>query len=349
MKIDSQYTRRSLLALMLLFGLALGGCEKKQSPTATGGARKPVIAVSLFPIYSIVESLVGDWADVQLLLPPGASEHGFELTPVQLEQVSNADALVIVGMNMDNWAENAVKKSNRNLEVIRFADLIASPAAATTAPADDEDHNHDHDHDHEPASTQAADDHEHSHDHGHDHHHHGPNNHLWLDPLRTADFVNKLGNKLLPYFPSQQAALKGRTLMYSSNIISLHQRFEAQAARFPQKNLVTFHNAFDLLAERYGLTVVAHLAEVEVSPGGEVTPQELVEAIKAVKEHKLAVVYAEPQFPDRAMRAIEEETGVKVLKLDPLGNPNIEGYRTYMDMMKTNFSVLLEGQHAVKK
>jgi zinc transport system substrate-binding protein len=346
MKINSQYSRAAVL-LVALLAAVFSGCEDRgdrgDKPAiggASAGARKPVIAVTLFPIYSIVSDLVGEWADVQLLLPPGASEHGFELTPVQLEQVSKADLLVMVGMNMDNWAEAAVKKTNRKLEVLRFADLIGEKI-------DDHDQDADADNDHaqtQPATTAPVA----HHDHDHDHEHHGRNNHLWLDPMRTASFVNKLGEKLLPYFPAQSVSLRARVLMYSSNIVNMHQIFAAQAARFPQKNLVTFHNAFDLLAERYGLKVVAHLAEIEVSPGGEVTPQELVEAINAVKTLKLAVVYAEPQFPDHAMQAIKEQTGARVLKLDPLGNPNIDGYRTYMDMMKSNLHTIVEGQSTTK-
>jgi zinc transport system substrate-binding protein len=167
--------------------------------------------------------------------------------------------------------------------------------------------------------------------------------------MRTVTFVNKLGETLVPYFPDHTVPLKTRVLLYASNIVNMSQKFEAQAARFPQRNMVTFHNAFDLLAERYKLNVVAHLTEIEVSPGGEVTPQELVEAINAVKTLKLAVVYAEPQFPDHAVDAIREQTGVQVLKLDPLGNPNVEGYRTYMDMMQSNLNTIMQGQCAVKK
>lgn len=348
MKIDFQYWKLVVCLVIVAAMAFLPGCEKKDAPPApASGARKMVIVVTLFPLYSMVHDLVGDWADVQLLLPPGASEHGFELTPVQLEKVSKADVLVMVGMNMDDWAQRAVEKTNRKLQVFRFADLIGENAPATQEAHDHDEHAHDHDDahshdDHAAPATQAGVAH-------HDHAHSGANNHLWLDPLRSSDFVNKLGKALLPYFPEQQVSLKARTLMYTSSLISLHQTFEEQAKRFPQKNIVTFHNAFDLLAERYGLKVVAHLTEIEVSPGGEVTPQELMEAIRAVKEHKMAVVYAEPQFPDRATQAIREATGVQVLKLDPLGDPNVEGYRTYLDMMKSNLNTLVQGQSQMKK
>jgi zinc transport system substrate-binding protein len=110
------------------------------------------------------------------------------------------------------------------------------------------------------------------------------------------------------------------------------------------KELVTFHNAFDLLAKRYGLTVVAHLTEVELSGGGEVSPSQMREVQAEIKAHHLKVLYAEPQFSDRAVAAIKQATGVAVLRLDPLGTPNKKGYDGYFAMMKSNLKVLVDGQ-----
>ena len=59
---------------------------------------------------------------------------------------------------------------------------------------------------------------------------------------------------------------------------------------------------------------------------------------------KLKTIYAEPAYPDTALHAIAEATGAKVLRLDDLGGPQREGYRTYFEMMESNLKVLVEGQ-----
>ena len=75
-------------------GLRSAACAKQ---TLDAGPPKPVIAVSIFPVASLVGQLTDGWADVVTLLPDGASEHAFEMTADQVRQLSRADLLVLVG------------------------------------------------------------------------------------------------------------------------------------------------------------------------------------------------------------------------------------------------------------
>jgi zinc transport system substrate-binding protein len=153
------------------------------------------------------------------------------------------------------------------------------------------------------------------------------------DPQRPRPLASELGE---------------RVVWLRDRVAALHGEYGAALHVVPVKQMVTFHNAFDPMAERYGLKVVAHLTEIELSAGGEVTPGKLDEAIKAVKRHKLRVIYAEPQFPETALRALRDETGVTVLRLDPIGNPNVDGYRTWFEMMRSNLKTLVQGQSKVQ-
>ena len=245
--------------------------------------RKPVIVASIFPIGSLIEGIVGDSAEVKVMLPTGGSPHGFDLTPAVLRMVSEADALVFVGLSLDPWAEKAAKNARKEKAVLRFAELLKS------SESDEE------------------------------------------------EFVpGRLDPPLPPLVVRRQALI--------AKLDALHKRCEAELSKVKTKELVTFHNAFDLLAERYGLKVVAHLTEMDLPTGAEVTPGALTEARAAVKKHGLKVLYAEPQYPDSALRAIQEATGVTILKLDDLGGPDRPGYRTYFEMMESNLKTLMAGQ-----
>ncbi len=148
---------------------------------------------------------------------------------------------------------------------------------------------------------------------------------------------SRVPDDALPPSPRAQAVL--------DKLDALHTKCEAELSKVKMKELVTFHNAFDLLAERYGLKVVAHLTEMDLPTGAEVTPGALSEARAAVKKHGLKVLYAEPQYPDSALKAIQEATGATILKLDDLGGPDRPGYRTYFEMMESNLKTLMEGQN----
>ncbi|MCX5661867.1 MAG: metal ABC transporter substrate-binding protein [Planctomycetota bacterium] len=347
-----------------MIALASCGRDANPSPATSPSAapdHQPVIVVSIHPVATIVQQLVDNWATVHTLMPPGANPHEFEPTAQQMETLSRADVLITVGMNLDAWAEKAARQLDRpKLQIIRMADLlgpaatqpatlhtplarvpetvtVAGPAPASQSDGEEADDDHDHDHGHD-----AADDADHA---GHHHNHAGPNAHLWMDPLLTDAFVFELGKRLEPHFPPHlTTSLHNRVRLTRTRLLELHQEVRMHLARLTSRRIVTFHNAFDLFAQRYNIQVVKHLTEIELSPGGEVTASSLVEAIGAVKRYELKAVYAEPAFPDAAVKAISEQTGARVLKLDDLGNPSIPGYRDYFEIIRSNVETLREGQ-----
>lgn len=170
------------------------------------------------------------------------------------------------------------------------------------------------------------------------------NNHLWLDPVLTRQFVAALSDKLQRQFPARADSVRAAAKKLDDDLKKIDDDYRAGLASVPQRDLITFHNAFDLIASRYGLNVVVRLTDIEASPGGEVTPDKYREAVDAVQKHKLKTLYAEPEFPSQVIEALRRQTGAEVLVLDPQGNPAVDGYRTYQDMMRTNLKTLIEGQ-----
>ena len=128
------------------------------------------------------------------------------------------------------------------------------------------------------------------------------------------------------------------------DLAKLNDEYKQQLAAVPNKQLVTFHNAFDLPAKRYGLEVLAHLAELDIAPGGDVSPKQIDDVVDAARKHKLKVIYTEPQFPPQAVETVQREAGLQLLPLDPEGDPVTGGYKTYQDMMRWNLKNLVQGQ-----
>jgi len=64
--------------------------------------------------------------------------------------------------------------------------------------------------------------------------------------------------------------------------------------------------------------------------------------VNQIKIHHIRAVFAEPQLNPRVAEVIAKEANVKVLFLDPIGGPDLEGRHTYIDLMKYNLNVLQE-------
>jgi zinc transport system substrate-binding protein len=287
-----------------VFLTAAGGCDRG---APNGRVGKPVIVASIIPLANLTEQLTGDWADIVLLLPASESPHHAELTPDKMRQLAHADFVVVVGMGLDPWAEKGIEAAdNKQFRVVRFSDLIAGGAS--------------------PKGTTPS------------------NNHLWLDPVLTGKFVQAFSEQLKLRYPDHATAIGAAAERLLADLHQLDREYADQLAAVPERRLITFHNAFDLIAERYGLEIVVRLTDIELSPGGEVTPERIREALEAIKKYKLKVLYAEPEFPDQVIARLHEETGADVLQLDPQGNPAVEGYRTYQEMMRSNLKTLVKGQ-----
>jgi zinc transport system substrate-binding protein len=87
-----------------------------------------LVAVSINPLVSLVQSVAGEGAEVVRLVPPGASPHTYEPAPSQVALVGRADVLVLIGMGLEFWAGDLVNAadnpdlvlvdSSRNIEPI---------------------------------------------------------------------------------------------------------------------------------------------------------------------------------------------------------------------------------------
>jgi len=291
----------------------------------------PVIVTSIWPLADLAGQIVGGHAKVICLVPAGTSPHGYEPTSRDIKSMTDAHVLLVVGMHFDDWAAEGLRKvGNKHAHVWRFSSLVGLEE-------DDEhahhDHGHEHAHEQEPAKE--------GHDHAHDHDHSGPNPHLWLDPVLAKKFVTSLSERLAKELPDAAEEISGNAKSLSESLDAIDSDYREGLMDHKGSPIVTYHNAFDRLAERYGLSVAATLTPID-SPSA-LTKKRIDAARDAIRSNNLKVLFTEPQFPPDAAKALERETGVRVLVLDPLGHPGSDDRASYQQLMRYNLRVLLAG------
>jgi zinc transport system substrate-binding protein/manganese/iron transport system substrate-binding protein len=290
------------LAAVLLFSSCSGKPERSD---------KPSIACTIFPLASIVQQIVGPHAQVHTLVPTGVSPHGFEPTGKQITAMRSAWAIVSVGLGYDEWAHTTAEREN--IPVIEMGDDVSLPKSATG-----------------PGQTPS--------EHGHTHRVANP--HIWVDPVLMTEFVGELTPRLVQII-GHKDELEANAAKLTAALKALDAEFRAKLDRFRGAKLVTYHNAFDLLAERYGLVVAATLTPID-SPAG-MTPRKLEEAIAVIKQFGVKTIYAEPQFPNEVSSVVRQETGVRVLTLDCLGDPASTDRASYQQILRYDVAQILDG------
>lgn len=306
----------------------------------TRAIRGPLkVVVSIPPLKGLVEPLLPEGSTIQVLIPPGVSEHAFELSPSKLAAVVKADVVVTVGLGLDVRVEDVLRKrqggDGQDAEAplpFQFAQAVGISAAA------------------------KADAHDHDHDHDHGAHEHGPecgggdghagdgaaDPHVWLDPVLARQFAASVAASIeagLKQGGASANALKrlaDAREKLDQQLTELDRDYRAMIEASDAKTVVVAHDAYSRLAARYGFKT-APLAGLHAE---EPTPGAIEAAIKALRAHAAShpgaplVVFVEPQLSRAAADRVAKAAGARVLTLDPLGSGD------YVQTMRANLEAL---------
>jgi zinc transport system substrate-binding protein len=158
--------------------------------------------------------------------------------------------------------------------------------------------------------------------------------HVWLDPIRYMKIVDRIGVVL------RRPAAVSRLLARLRKLDKDYRRGLADCAR---RDIVTSHEAFAYLAERYGLN---QIAVTGLNPEAEPTPQALQQTVDVVRASDATTVYFERLVSPRLAETVARETGTKTAVLDPIeGLTDTERKQgaDYFTLMRANLRALQAG------
>ncbi len=309
-------TSYTLIMLFLVASTAVGGCGKGEE-----GAAKVKIAVDILPLAQVCSSLGGDLVYVEVLVPPGSSPHTYELTPGQVEFLSEADIVVVNGLGLAPWAEEIpLRVENPRLKVINAGERI--PVGDLIPISNSLDFHEQHQ---ESGAERSLN--------------YDP--HFWLDPVLMAPVAEALGNALIDVDPDHASAYRENLQAFLQGLDALHDEIRTRTGAFTHRDFIAFHSSWTYFARRYGLR---QLGVIEERPGKEPSSQEIAELVKLAREQGVVAIFAERQFNPRVAEVVAEETGgeVRVFTLDPLGDPGDPARADYFSLMRYNLGIMEE-------
>ena len=259
-----------------------------------------------------------------LAAPNTGCLHDYQLSTGDMKVLNKADVFLINGAGMESYL-------TRVMDTFPKLPVVDASAGITLLTEDGMDeYVDDHDHDHE---DEDADD--------HGHHHAGEANaHIWLDAQNAIQMVDNLADGLISAMPQYEAQIEQNRADYVSRLTALDAELKETLAAVPNKNIVTFHEAFPYFARAYGLTVAA---VVNHEPGDALSPAQLAELVRTIRELNNPPLFTEPQYDDMAAQTISRETGAPIYTLDPVvTGPETDVPLTYYeDRMRENMQTLV--------
>lgn len=336
----------------LLIGLAACGSDDDDSTTSSDGER-PTVVVTTSILGDVVQNLVGDRADVQVLMPPGADPHDFQLSARQAADLREADALISNGGGFEEGFLDALESAEADgvatheaLEDVEPLEYAAEDSDAHAGEGE-EDHAEGEEGGEEHADDEEGEDHtdeEGEADHAEEHQ--GADPHFFTDPGRMATAAEAITTFLAEEVPAlDDDEFRRGAGDHIEDLEALTDEVGAILDAIPDEDriLVTNHEVFGYLADRYDFEVVG-----AVIPGGgtgaEPSAQELDELATTIEAEDVPAIFADVSSPQALAESLAAEVGgVEVVTLfsESLGGEG-SGGATYEEMMRTNADRIVE-------
>jgi len=279
----------NLLRCILCLALLMGAVS---CPAVSAEPLK--VFVSIQPQKYFVTQIAKELADVQVMVKPGASPATYEPKPQQMAGLSAAQLYFSIGVPFENAWLKKIAAANPKMKI------IPTDQGITKIPMVEHDIHDDHDSGHH---------HESDHHRGHD----GLDPHIWLSPRLVEIQAGIMLEALSAQDPENQERYLTNYQKFIQRIQDLDRELTRLFKPHQQMRFMVFHPSWGYFAQTYGLEQMA--IEIE---GKDPKPSQLKELIQQAREHRIRVIFVQPQFSTRNAQIVAKEINGQLVYADPL-------------------------------
>jgi ABC-type Zn uptake system ZnuABC Zn-binding protein ZnuA len=303
-----------IVAIGLAAGLMLAGCGSSDDSAQGGQGDSLLVATTVSPMTSIAANIGGDLVDVRGIVPEGTNSHTFEPDPSVAGLLSDADLILVNGLKLEDPTMELAQANKRpETEIVELGNEVL------------------------PES-------EYIYDFSFPKEEGKPNPHLWTDPVLAGEYATVMAAKFSELDPENAAAYDANLKAFLARTTALADALEADQASVPGGiKLVTYHDAYAYVGQRYGWDVVG---AIQPSNFAEPTPSEVAALIDQIKAEKVSAVFGSEVFPSPVLEEIADEAGAQYI--DDLRDDDLPGEpgdpeHSFLGLMRFDYQTIIEG------
>ncbi len=237
------------------------------------------ISTTIYPFKSILQEITGSRSEINVILPPSADPHTFELTTSDLKKISGSKAIFFGSENLDEWITKV--EGVKKIELIK---LIPQEFLRNII--------------------------------GTNHKDFGIDPHFWTDPLTVKAMIPNLVKELIKLDPEGKDIYKKNAELFSEQLVILNKKLNYELSVVNGINVILSHPFYNYFLNRYGINVVGI---IEISPGYQSTPKDIKRLLDITKEKNVEAIFKLANHPERITKIFVETSGLKTVELDPFG------------------------------
>lgn len=244
-----------------------------------------MVSVSILPQQYFVERIAGDYVKVNVMIPPGMNPATCDLITEQLKNLYDSDIYFAIGyLPFETSHLYPVLEGQKNIRLVKHSDGLDLIEGSCS-------HSHTHSHPHEE----------------------GVDPHVWLSPLYARQIAREITEVLSEKYPEQKDTFETNYRKLEKDIEGIARQAREILATKKHKAFLIYHPALTYFARDYGLEQISIEDE-----GKEPHPAHLKEIIDTVRQKGIHLIFIQNQFDISNAEAIAQETGSKVIPIDPL-------------------------------
>lgn len=307
------------LIVLIIFVLSLTACSFETNKQESNNGKLSIVT-TIFPQYDFARQIVGDKADVTMLLKPGSESHSYEPTPQDIKTIQNCDLFIYTGGENEVWVEDILNSmGEKKPQSLKLIDCVTT---VNEEIVEGMEHNHEHEHEdnHEHEDKEEIDE------------------HVWTSPKNAIKIVDKISDLICSKDSKNADTYKNNTQNYIADLQDLDKSL-TYVVDNAKCNTIIFGDRFPFryLVDDYGLKYYAAFAGC--SSETEASASTISFLIDKVNEEKTPVVFTIEFSNEKIADSICEVTGAKKLKLNSchnLSDDEMQAGETYLSLMKNN-------------
>jgi zinc transport system substrate-binding protein len=327
--------------VMVVFAvaLALSACGMDSNAKSSVNKKASVVA-TIYPQYDWLKNILGEYADkvdLKLLIKNGTDLHSYKPSAQDIASIANADLVVYVGGESDEWIEKALEatpKAGRmqvNLMQV-LGDRVKEEEVVEGMQAEEEAEEHEGEHHH----------HEHA---------EAPENdeHIWLSLKNAQILVKNLAESVSKIDTANAPVYRANAIIYASKLHDLDWAYDSTVSNASQKTIL-FGDRFPFryMVDDYGIKYYA--AFVGCSAESEASFETVAFLAGMMDSLSLPVIFTIDGSRSNVALAVRNASknskSVPVLQLNSMQSVTDEQIRSgvdYMSIMKSNLETLKKG------
>jgi zinc/manganese transport system substrate-binding protein len=300
------------LTLLVVFAAST---DLGPGPAGSGAAGKVQVVATIPDLKLLTEAVGGDLVEVDSLARGSQNPHDLEVRPSLMVKVRRADALVVNGLELDQWAERVVIGAANPRVVPGAPGLIDASQGVPVL---------------EVPTTRVDRSMGDVHPLGNPHYTSDPG----LMPIVTANIAAGLAR----IAPEHRAQFGRNREQFLGRLEQAQARWSQALAPAKGAKVVTYHSDYIYLLTRFGLS---QAGAVEDRPGIPPSPAHLAQLIQRMKAERVKAVLVEPWSDQKLAARVAQEAGAQAVTLPPTAGA-VSGARSYIDGMDAIVSTLAQ-------